>query len=304
MTRMRFVFLLLAVLCASAISHDAHAQEGNTQEPVSIEATNRLEWIQDQFLYRATGDVVITQGRTSIKAQQAEARYDPEQGPSSINTVTATGSVVMSDGKQVIYADRAEYDTRTTVLTLHGAPVRLVSGQQTVTAKGGMTYDTAKRIARATGGAVVEDEGRTLKADTITAWLNADGKALQRATATGRVVITHRAQGSKNKNADIAQADSATYDAARNTVELKGNVKLTRDTNHMQGQSARVDLKTGHSTLQSDPASGGRVRAIFTPGDGGTPLPQVSGAVPMVPGKRNPEMPYQVGSGKKIDHVQ
>lgn len=302
---MRFEILVIGLCLFGAAP--SYAQIA-TKEPVSIEASNQLEWIQDQFIYRATGDVVITQGTTTIKADEAEAHYDAQEGPSSITTISAKGSVIMTNGAQTIYADSAEYDTRNTLLTLHGAPVRLVTDTQKVTANKTMTYDTTKHEARATGGATVEDGNRNLKADSISAWLSEDGKSLQRATATGRVVITHRAENSKQSNPDIAQSDSATYDAVKNTVDLKGNVKLTRDTTHMQGEAAHIDIATGHSTLKNNPASGGkeggRVRAMFTPGDSNTPLPNINTAVPMVPGKRNPEMPYQVGSGKKIDHVQ
>lgn len=283
--------MIFRTTCLSLLACAFFAQPALAQNnPVEIEASSQLEWVRDQNLYRATGDVVITQGTMQIRAKQAEAHYDAEKGPSALTTMVVTGDVVLKNGEQTIHADKAEYDTRSEFLKLEGKQVKLTTQAQTVTAHNGMTYDAKARKATAQGRATVEQQGQKLTADTITAWIGEGNSKLQRAEANGNIVMV-RTSGSEQ---DIAQANKAVYDAVKNTIDLSGNVRLTRGGNHMQGDSAHVDIATGHSTLSNNPATGGRVRAIFTPG-GSTPLPKVNSTVPMVPGKKRPEQPYQVG---------
>lgn len=259
--------------------------------PVEIEASRQLEWLRDKNMYRATGDVVITQGDTVIKGDMAEAEYDAAVGPSALTLFTVTGNVVMTKPDQTVHADKGVYDTRTEVLTLYGDIVTLKTPTMTVTSTGGMAYDAAKGRATARGNAKVQEATRTIKADVITAFISKNSNKLDRATADGHVLITM--DGKEGK--DIAQADQGDYDLVKDTISLRGNVKLTRGSNHMQGDYATINLTTGVSSLQNSPKAGGRVRAIFSSGDSKTPLPNVTGSVPMVNSKKDFEQPYAVG---------
>ncbi len=280
------------ILPALLITTSVYAQDiGKSKQPVEIEASQQLEWLRDKNVYRATGNVVITQGVTIIKGDTAEAQYDPAIGPSALTIFTLDGNVVMTNADRIIKADHAVYDTRTQELTLTGNLITLNTETISVTAHKGMEYNAATGQATARGNAEVKDGTQNLKAETITAWLDKESNKLQRATANGNVLITHQGKD----GTDIAQSNSAKYDAVKNIVELIGNVKLTRGTNHMQGDHATVDLTTGTSSLQNNAATGGRVRAIFTPGDSSAPLPNVKSSVPMIESKKQFEQPYAVG---------
>ncbi len=284
---MRHLFALGIFLCTAGAAA-AQTPVGNTQEPVTIEASNQLEWLRAENKYRATQDVVITQGTTIIHGDTAEASYDAAKGPSAIMQITVNGNVTITQGAQTATADTALYDVAAQQVTLSGGDVKLTAPDTQVLAHGTVQYQVSERKATAAGGVTVTQKQQTLKAQAITAWFDKDNK-LTRAVADKNVVMTQQT----TQGPQVAQAQHADYDAGSGKVTLTGDVKLARGTNYMQGAKASVDLKTGYSSLQNDPARGSRVRAIFTPGGGEpTSLPQQAIAVPMVPGKKNPQEAY------------
>ena len=285
---MKSLLLLLCLMLPSSAM--AQMPDSNSKQPVSIEASSQLEWLRDQNMYRATKDVVITQGDMIVKGDNATAEYDPKQGQSAINLMTVTGNVTMINKDKTITADKGVYDTRTKILVLTGKIVTLTTPQSKVTSTDGMTYDSLQGIATATGNAIITEPDKQLKADKVVATLDTVTNKLKHAVATGHVLITHKSKD----GTDIAQSNHATYDLGSDVINLDGNVKLTRGTNHMEGDTASVNLKTGVSNLKNNSTQGGRVRAIFTPGDQSSPLPVVTGTVPMVKGKKEFEQPYVV----------
>lgn len=290
-----FFFLLLAFLQATAV----HAQvplQSKSDKPVAIEADQQLEWLRNENKFRATGHVTITQGDTVITGDEAEATYDAAQGPSALTLLTVTGHVVITAGENVITSETASYDTRTEVAQLRGSIVTLTAPKATVSAQTGMDYFARERKAVSKGPAVVTQGTDTLKARAITAWLT-EQNDLSKATAQGNVIITQKA---KDGTSNIAQADRGDYDAVKKTVSLNGNVRLTQGQNHMQGDKATMDLNTGYSALQNNPASGGRVRAVFTPagdkeGDSSAKSFINSSAIPTIAPKKDYQQPYAVG---------
>lgn len=258
-----------------------------SKEPISIEAASQLEWLRAENKYRATKDVVITQGKTIIRGDTAEALYDPIQGPSALTEVVLNGHVTIEQEGRMARADKAVYDTSKQRITLSGGTVTLTAPGFSVEANDNVQYFMAENKAAATGGVTLTQKEQTLKAQSATAWFDKDNRLL-RANADGNVVMTQNTSEGKQ----VAQAQHARYDAVTAKVLLNGDVRLARGDNFMQGAAATVDLNTGYSSLQNDSA-GGRVRAVFTPGGGGTaPLPQQAIAVPVVPGKKNPEGAY------------
>lgn len=271
------------------LSASVQAQIANSHQPISIEAGEQLEWLREQSLYRATKDVIITQGDTVIRGDMAEARYDATIGPSELTQIDVTGSVVITQADRVIKADHALYDAIAQTVTLTGKKVVITASSATIEASDKMVYWVDERKAQAFGKARVQQPQQTLQANEITAWFTENDNQLNRAVAAGNVVITRQADEGK----DVAQADQAEYNARTEKVVLTGNVRLARGDNFMQGSRATVDLKTGYSSLQNNPQKGGRVRAVFTT-NGSSPIGDVAVEAPMVPAKKNPEQPYQV----------
>lgn len=277
---------LLPILLMLLVPFHAMAQD---KPPIEIEADQQLEWLRNQHMYRGTGNVMIKQGTTIIRGDVAEAYYDGAIGPSALTNMIVTGNVVITDQTRIIHADHGTYDIATQKLVLTGKKIILDSPQADVSATGSMTYDAAENKATATGDAEIVQPGQRLKADTVTAWLEKGTNKLQRAEAKGHVIITRDGRDGK----EIIQSQRAVYDTVKNRIDLTGDVRLTRGSNHMQGSHATIDMTTGYSSLQND-QKGGRVRAVFAPG-GSSPLPKVTGGVPMVNSKKNFEQPYALG---------
>ena len=70
--------------------------------------------------------------------------------------------------------------------------------------------------------------------------------------AQGNVIVTQKDQ--------TATGDSADFDMRTNTVNLKGNVVVTRGHDVLRGQRLVVDLTTGVTKMES---GGGRVEGLF-----------------------------------------
>ena len=91
---------------------------------------------------------------------------------------------------------------------------------------------------------------------------------IRRVEATGGVTVTQKDQN--------AVGDSGVLDVQQNTVELKGNVVMTRGPDVLRGQRLVVDLTTGVSHVD------GRVNLLIgtTPNNGATGLPGLPGLPP------------------------
>lgn len=93
---------------------------------------------------------------------------------------------------------------------------------------------------------------------------DAMGKGIYRIESEGSVVFT--------TPEETAQGDKAVYLVDDDTIDLLGNVFLTRDKNILKGTKLVYNLKTGRSVLTGGVAGatgGTRVRGLFVPGNGG-----------------------------------
>jgi lipopolysaccharide export system protein LptA len=64
---------------------------------------------------------------------------------------------------------------------------------------------------------------------------------------------------------EVLTGDYGIYKAETNTAEVKGNVKIVRGPNTLEGDRAQVDLNTNVSSMFGGEGTG-RVKAVFFPG--------------------------------------
>jgi lipopolysaccharide export system protein LptA len=95
--------------------------------------------------------------------------------------------------------------------------------------------------------------------------------AIKKIDCTGPVTIVSKTQ--------VATGDNATFDRVANRVLLVGNATLTDGPNVTQGGRVVYDLNTGIASIEN-PASGGRVRALFVPGSTPEAAPAANPAKP------------------------
>ncbi|HEU6441683.1 MAG TPA: LptA/OstA family protein [Microvirga sp.] len=90
--------------------------------------------------------------------------------------------------------------------------------------------------------------------------------AIKRIECKGPVTIVSRTQ--------VATGDNATFDRDANKILLNGNAALSDGPNVTRGERVVYDINTGVASIDTKP--GGRVRALFVPGNG-NPAPTGAG---------------------------
>jgi lipopolysaccharide export system protein LptA len=307
---MRYLSTSLLLVFASAAGTPAAAQLGSTDPaaPISIQADNGLEWQQNQQLYIARGNALAARGPASIKANTLIAHYREAKGGgtaattgnSEIYRIEADGNVVITRDTRTVVGDRADYDMDQGVGIVRGKNLKMTTPTDNVTARDALEWYDQKQIAVARGDAVAtRQNGRTIKADTLTAYMakaappgqpgaqpakapppaakpagkpgaapaaqpaSAEASKIDRIDAQGHVVVVN--------GPDIGRGDYGVYNAATGICTLLGNVTITRGADVITGQYAVMDMNTNVSRIM--PAStlpGGtrqRVQGMFVKQD-------------------------------------
>lgn len=254
-------FLLSALLVSPAYAAEpATASFAGSGAPVAIDADS-LEFNQTARSYTARGNAVVEQNGVVIKADVLTAHYiEDANGKNTFTEVHATGNVHITSGKGQIFGERGVYDVQREVAVLKGSNLRMITDEDTVTAKDAIEFWQKENMAVARGEAVAIRGANRVAANLLTALLtkNAGGQMeIKRVGAEGDVMIT--------TPAEIAQGNTGVYDVAQQKATLNGNVRITRGPNQLNGNRAEVNMATGVSRLLAAP--GQRVRALVVPKD-------------------------------------
>lgn len=279
--------LLLAAVAAPAWGQGFDmASRAGGKGPIEVTAEQGIEWTQDRKLFIARGNAKATRGNVSVMGDTLTAHYrENAGGDTEIYQLDAEGNVTIATPTEKGTGSFATYNMDSAKLLLRGAPARLTTPTDTVTASQSIEYDERTRLATARGDAVAIRGDKRIKSDVLTARFKEDAKGqlvLTRADALGNVVLT-TAQ-------DVVTGDKGDYNAETGIATLTGSVKITRDQNQLNGGYAQVNLNTGVSKLfAAPPGTAGasqRVQGIFVPeGDQKQAAPQQAPAAP-TPGSR------------------
>lgn len=238
----------------------------NSSEPIEITADGTLEWHRNNSSFIATKNALARQGDVSLAANKLTADYKDGNGSNfEIWRVRAADNVRIQSRDTQAFGDNADYDISTGFAEMTGSDLRLVSPDQTVTARDKFEYWTNEGRLVAIGDAVLtrvneKGETNTLKADTLTAFMKDDqnGKrVLDRLEATGNVVIT--------TPTETLTGHKGIYNATTNIAEITGNVQIKRGPNILEGTKADVNLTTNISRMFGGGNAQTRVRGVFYP---------------------------------------
>ena len=270
--------------------------------PIEVTAEQGLEWSQDGQRITARGKARAVRGGVTVTADVLIAHYIQANSQTQVSRLEAHGNVTIKTATEEATGSLAIYDVTAATMTLKGAPARIVTATDTITARDGIEYNENTRIAVARGDALDIHGDKRIRADVLTATFTAAeappvkpvkpvkpatpakpaagaagkedpqaGKmALEKAHAVGGVVIT--------SPTDVASGDVGDYDAKSGIVTLSGSVKITRGANQLNGGYALFNMNTGVSNiLASAPGTKGkgRVEGLFSPqkdGAGASPL--------------------------------
>lgn len=236
---------------------------GDGDQPLEIFADDGIEWQQGGAQFLAQGNARAVRGDVTVRADVLRAYYrDKPGGGSDIWRLDAEGAVVISSPTEKAFGELATYDVDNSVLVLSGGkPTRLVTPEDTVTAKGQLEYWQAKRMAVARGGAEAIRADKRLRADVLVAHFTAGeggGDRIQRIEAFDRVRI--------DTESETVTSNRGAYNVESGIATLTGSVKIIRDENILDGCRAVVNLNTGVSRLFGcEGQAGGRVRGLITP---------------------------------------
>jgi lipopolysaccharide export system protein LptA len=259
---------------------------GDSKKPISIEADQGIEWQQTNHVYIARGHATAKRGTGTVSADTLTAHYrsvakpqgkTPSSDPgktdmldngSQIYRVEAEGHVELSGAEnQHAYGEHGVYDVDAGTMVLTGKDLRLVTKQDTVTARDSLEWHDKEQVAVARGDAVAAREGKRLRADVITAEVTRDEKGNQhvsRIDAEGNVTV--------NSGDQSGRGDTGVYNVDTGITTLIGHVKLTRGQNELRGQYAVVDMNKNIYRLLGAPPSETltssrptRVEGLFVP---------------------------------------
>ncbi|HYV89107.1 MAG TPA: LptA/OstA family protein [Candidatus Polarisedimenticolia bacterium] len=234
--------------------------------PVEIDASEGVEWNQEQKVYIARGNARAARGDTSISADSLIAHYRGDAtGRTDIYMVEAVGHVVVLSKDSRIVGDKAVYNLDTGSAILTGSGLKASSKDQYVTARDSMEYWEKQNAVIARGNAVAVNAQQQVKADMLTGYFRADNtgtKKLYQLEGVGNVVITGKGS--------VVRAAKAVYNMDSDIATLEGGVKISRGKNQINGEHAIYNMRTGQAKMSG---GGGQVKTLLVPGgDAGNPL--------------------------------
>jgi lipopolysaccharide export system protein LptA len=309
------VALLLCGIPLSRPSAQPVAPDDN--QPIQIQADSGIEWQQDAHLYIARGNAVAIRGPGEIHADTLIAHYrEVKGGNTEIYRVEAEGNVTLKRDAQTVVGDRAVSDVGQAIAVVTGKGLKLTTPSDVVTARDSLEWYDQKQIAVARGDAVAIRNGKTIKADILTAYMvktaPGQGKTGQaKAGAPGarpvpaKAPITPAASpggttgGAVGAASTISRVDAQGHVVITNTLDtgrgdfgvykadtgiatLIGNVVIERGKDVIRGQRGVMDLNNNVSRMMPGGAPGAspqRVQGLFVRQEQGGRA-TISGAVP------------------------
>jgi lipopolysaccharide export system protein LptA len=280
----------LSLFLAGVPGHYAAAQllsPSADNLPLNVQADSGIEWQQDQKLYIARGNAVATRGPAEVHADTLIAHYREIKGGgdtgntggnTEIYRVEAEGNVTMIREGSTIVGDHAVYDLDQALMVVTGKALKLTTATDVVTARDTLEWYDQKQVAVGRGDAVATRNGKTIKADILTAYVVKTkpagaktpahaGKApppqsgkpsptpaaatpatpeameskISRVDAQGHVVVTNAL--------DTGRGDYGVYNADTGICTLVDNVVIARGKDVIKGQKGVMDLNKNVSRM-------------------------------------------------------
>lgn len=261
-------FLLIGPLAqpnSGAWAQSLNFGAGQSDLPIEIFADNGIEWQQENLIFLARGNARAVRGEVTVYADELRAYYrERDDGGTDIWRLDANGRVRIKTAQETAYGKKAIYQVDKGILVLSGGKVRLVMGNDEITADKQLEYWEKKQMVVARGNAFAVRQNKRLRADVLAAYFRVDKKGenrIYRVDAFDNVKIV--------TGKDTATSDRAVYNVESGIATLTGSVKLVRGQNVLKGCSAEINLNSGVSKLFSCPPSasgaGDRARAVLRP---------------------------------------
>lgn len=250
------IVLVCLIYASTSFSQNLNFGSGDSNSPIEIFADNGIEWHQENLTFLARGNARAVRGPVTVLADELQAYYhEKSDGGTEIWRLDATGKVRIKTQAQMAYGDKAIYQVEKGILVLSGQKVRLVAGQDVISANKQLEYWEKKLLAVARGNAYAVRQGRSIRADVLASYFRPDkngNNELYRIDAFDNVKIVTKS--------NTATASRGVYNVESGIATLSGSVKLMRGKNILTGCNAKVNLSTGVSKIFSCSTESGSAR--------------------------------------------
>ena len=245
------IILIYLITPTLSWSQSLNLATGKSDQPIEITADNGIEWQRDNQVMIASGKAKATRGQSSVEADTLRAFYKKNKdGASNLTRLVAIGRVKITSPTQKLTGERCVYDLAKGVLVLTGKNVSLISGKNIITANQQLEFYEKKEMAVARKNARAKHDGKVLRADILVALFFKDKNGqtqLSRIQAFENVSII--------TDTETIRANKGIYDVNSGIATLNGNIRITRDGNQLNGDSAIINLTTGVSKLLTGSAT-------------------------------------------------
>ena len=257
----KFYFLLFYLIFLSypfsVFSKNDNA-ESNSQ--LTVEADLSLEWFEIENYYLAKGNVLLTKDGLKLNANKVKANYEEKKGENVLKKIIAEGDIVLTKGKVKATGQFMTYDVEKKIALMSGSFQTFSSPSGYIESNKVLMFDDRNNKAEAIGEVKIILANKTkIYADNIKADFTGKEKTLKKAIARGNVIIVNNTKGRKSK------ANLGIYNSSNETIELKGNVVIINQNSTIIGSQGITNIKTGISTLTSDPNKKERIKGVFSP---------------------------------------
>ena len=227
-------YILGIVLCLFSLN-------SAVAENIEIEASGFLEWNQEGKSYKAVGNAVASQGARSIKADEIIAFYESEEDQDIVR-IEAAGNVNFADNDNSGYSEKLIYEMNTQNISLAGNNSSFKSIKFTAEASNIIQFNEANGELFLQKDAVISIGGnRSIEAQQIEILLTDTGEV--------RTIKAFNAVKLVEESGRIALSNEAFYEAETGDMKLVDSVQIIDGKNHLKGDNAIINVKTGYSKI-------------------------------------------------------
>jgi lipopolysaccharide export system protein LptA len=228
---------------------------GDDTQPFELGADQGIEWRSKEKTYTARGNALAKQGNSSIGADTLVFYTSADE--SSFDRIVATGNVKVMSGNSVGHGENGDYNATEKLLLLTGSNLKIVSDNDTVTARDRIEYWTGRNAITAIGNAVVVRENTRINGNKATLYFadDAEGNSkLSQIEADGKVKVLN--------NGQTIYANHFAYNPDTDIALMTGDVRIVDGGNEYRGQRAEIDNKRKISRILG---GGQRVHTFIKP---------------------------------------
>lgn len=230
----------------------------NQSAPVHIDALHGITCEEDQKKCTANNGVRVHQDGLFLNANKLTTFFSEKNKDPELSKVVAEGHVVVQTKENHrLECDRLTIHLDNQSLEAEGANINVAYADMLLTCHDKIQYLLNQHRLKATGDVIVKDRDYLLKSNEVIATFvkNAEGK-----THVSKLTVPKDCVLSTPR--EYIEADQGDYDTIQNTVTLKGNVRITRESGQLRGDVVEVDLASGNSFVKSQKS---RVELLIIP---------------------------------------